>query len=613
MGGSRRKVTTKQYFEQKKRQQQTAGLYNTAEGTNAYNEYHENPKSLDILSLLNLAKVAQECRSNCTNGYAFQELSVLDLLGDDGPNTKSERSTVHEAHVAFSVEGLGKIGMETPAHSPRQLGRISCNGLSSPSKAARRHRTSKNFKNFMDDFELEVNSMVHGADIPRCDTNNQSAKMKHSTLIGFMALDGDDYAVDNFFSEEASLYDNAEDNEKPLDARSSFLHDFSSDEETYDVAWERRPHNKTSHFTDSWRCKTQNASDFAFEDSYLQSKRRIVIAPNEFDFSAVPYFETSGKDQDFMATTGARNLKEEGSWDFSPLSWSYFTKRDTKDNISMLRTFMEPDNVVTEFPSPNLYPNTHFSYKRSKLDSPVKYARSENFFNEQSASECPLSPVHSCVSPIVSNIGFRPENPDIFQASRSEDKPSDSSEVLGSKGDVETVVKSSRYFQEKVVNSGEGQSDQATGCEKFAEGSEKEGSVGNSDLLSDNGKTVNSPGSKDNCGQCMERKDENSVLIEMPETQVSVEHKEENSTKDVLDIEISVDDTSECMETKDENSVLIEMPETQVCSEHEEGICTEEDLVKLKSYINDDRYQFGAQVPFPSESGSKGISFLFYS
>ncbi|KAF6157174.1 hypothetical protein GIB67_041635 [Kingdonia uniflora] len=157
----------------------------------------------------------------------------------------------------------------------------------SASKATRRHLTSKNFKNIMVDFELEVvNSMVHGTDIPRSDTNNQSAKMKHSTLIGFMALDGDDYAIDNFFSEEARLCDNAEDNKRPYDA------------------WERRRHNKTSHFTDSWR--------------------------------SVPYFEASGKNQDFMAMIGAWNLKEEGSWDFSPLSWSYFTKRDTKDDTSML-------------------------------------------------------------------------------------------------------------------------------------------------------------------------------------------------------------------------------------------------------------------------------------
>ncbi|KAF6141966.1 hypothetical protein GIB67_037934 [Kingdonia uniflora] len=188
----------------------------------------------------------------------------------------------------------------------------------SPSKAARRHCISKNFKNITVDFELKVNFMVHGSDIPRCDTNNQSAKMKHSTLIGFMVLDGDDYAIDNFFSEEARLYDNAKDNKRPYDA------------------WERRPHNKTSHFTDSWRCKTQNASDFTFEDSYLHSKRRIVIAPNKFDFSGIPYFEASGKNQDFMAMTGAWNLKEEGSWDFSPLSWSYFTKRDTKDDTRML-------------------------------------------------------------------------------------------------------------------------------------------------------------------------------------------------------------------------------------------------------------------------------------
>ncbi|KAF6157173.1 hypothetical protein GIB67_041634 [Kingdonia uniflora] len=238
-------------------------------------------------------------------------------------------------------------------------------------------------------------------------------------------------------------------------------------------------------------------------------------------------------------STNSNNSETQYNW--------FFMKSNNSTDIDMClgsscRTFMESDNVVTEFLSPNLYPNTHFSYKRSKLDSPIK-----------------------------------PVNPDIFRASRSEDKPSYSSEVL----------------------------DQATGCEKSAEVPEKEGSVGNNDLSSNNGKTASSPGSNNNCGQCMEKKIENSVPIEMPKAQVSIEHKEDNSTKDLLDIEISVDDTSECIETKYENSVLIEMPETQVFSEHDEGICTEEDLIKLKSYINDDRYKFGAQVPFPSESGSK--------
>ncbi|KDO43206.1 hypothetical protein CISIN_1g036920mg [Citrus sinensis] len=84
MGGSRRKVTT---------QQQTAVL-----------DSHADPKehrSLDVLSLLNLSTTAEERKCACLN-----EISVFDLLADDGPSGNLEASPVHEAHVAFSVEGI---------------------------------------------------------------------------------------------------------------------------------------------------------------------------------------------------------------------------------------------------------------------------------------------------------------------------------------------------------------------------------------------------------------------------------------------------------------------------------------------------------------------------
>lgn len=55
------------------------------------------------------------------NAAAEQELSVFDLLGDDGRDGHLGRSPVREDHVAFSVEGLGKVGTETPVHSPKGL------------------------------------------------------------------------------------------------------------------------------------------------------------------------------------------------------------------------------------------------------------------------------------------------------------------------------------------------------------------------------------------------------------------------------------------------------------------------------------------------------------
>ncbi|CAH9094061.1 unnamed protein product [Cuscuta europaea] len=50
-------------------------------------------------------------------------LSVIDILGDDCPNRNLEENVGHEAHVAFSIQGLGKVDTETPVHSPERPGR----------------------------------------------------------------------------------------------------------------------------------------------------------------------------------------------------------------------------------------------------------------------------------------------------------------------------------------------------------------------------------------------------------------------------------------------------------------------------------------------------------
>ncbi|CAH9121107.1 unnamed protein product [Cuscuta epithymum] len=50
-------------------------------------------------------------------------LSVIDILGDDCPNSNLEENVGHEAHVAFSIQGLGKVDTETPVHSPERPGR----------------------------------------------------------------------------------------------------------------------------------------------------------------------------------------------------------------------------------------------------------------------------------------------------------------------------------------------------------------------------------------------------------------------------------------------------------------------------------------------------------
>ncbi|KAL8055834.1 hypothetical protein ABFX02_04G081100 [Erythranthe guttata] len=85
-------------------------------------------------------------------------ISVIDMLGDAGANSNAEENSVHvqEAHVSFSVEGLGKVGTETPVHSPKIPGRSFPNGFSMPRKATRQPITSKHLDFGIHDLESQV-------------------------------------------------------------------------------------------------------------------------------------------------------------------------------------------------------------------------------------------------------------------------------------------------------------------------------------------------------------------------------------------------------------------------------------------------------------------------
>ncbi|CAA0838105.1 Unknown protein [Striga hermonthica] len=88
----------------------------------------------------------------------LSEISVIDLLSDSRPNTKAEKNSAHaqEAHVSFSVEGLGKVETETPVQSPTIHGRPFPNYLSPQKKARRQPSISKHTNYGFHDPESQV-------------------------------------------------------------------------------------------------------------------------------------------------------------------------------------------------------------------------------------------------------------------------------------------------------------------------------------------------------------------------------------------------------------------------------------------------------------------------
>ncbi|XP_048137254.1 uncharacterized protein LOC115745958 isoform X3 [Rhodamnia argentea] len=105
--------------------------------------------------------------------------SVLDLLGDDPSDRNLEISPANEDHVAFSVNGLGRVGTETPVHSPPQVDRAFSYGCASPLKYSGWSDMLENGDHATDDLDFEAKSMMKSFNVP-----NRPHSLRNSMGIG---------------------------------------------------------------------------------------------------------------------------------------------------------------------------------------------------------------------------------------------------------------------------------------------------------------------------------------------------------------------------------------------------------------------------------------------
>ncbi|KAI3941680.1 hypothetical protein MKX01_018270 [Papaver californicum] len=232
MGGSRRKITNsrkstqkrqKQYFEQKKRQQHTNGLDDdAAEGIHGSAEYHRTPKSLDILSLLNLEIEAKRDNSGSTNDFNTchcNSPSVCYCLKQVGRMPKMQNAVLYD------------IDMPT-SHSS---------------------------------FDLPFNSR----DIR---DNHGNTRSDNLFVKGCKPLDGLDFKLDSLFT-EGCFDNNLEDkSESPWNARLGFLDDDSTYEKMLDASTTSQFFEMDHRSDDFYRENTHNMHAFAYEDPYLQKR-----------------------------------------------------------------------------------------------------------------------------------------------------------------------------------------------------------------------------------------------------------------------------------------------------------------------------------------------------
>uniref|UniRef100_M4DP71 Uncharacterized protein n=1 Tax=Brassica campestris TaxID=3711 RepID=M4DP71_BRACM len=164
MGGSRRKVAARR----RQQHQFTAGSGSCSYDRNSSNQH----QSLDILNFISLSTPATpECKPSppedvkqvvedrdagfhsLKDNITGVELSVFDLVGDDYTTTNRKECSPSEPHMAFSVEGLGKINTETPPSSPQPSSRNFAYGCSSPWNDS--GQPISNVRERLSDFEKE--------------------------------------------------------------------------------------------------------------------------------------------------------------------------------------------------------------------------------------------------------------------------------------------------------------------------------------------------------------------------------------------------------------------------------------------------------------------------
>ncbi|KAJ0539457.1 hypothetical protein HanHA300_Chr08g0286481 [Helianthus annuus] len=270
------------------------------------------------------------------------KLSVVDMLGDDEQNSSSRGHLVHEKHVAFSVEGLGKVEMETPVHSPQHPTRNFSYAKPAPSKNFRGSHCSKNLNYSLEDKLHELDDMAFGVDVP---TNASSLKFppyleepyrntKHNSFVSKDCLLHD---ADNFLRNDEFYDSRVEHDAFKQDEKYSFL-DRKFVDDNCGLLWKNWSCDSDSSVMNHMRSRNYDKPDFSFEDIHMQKRRASAKTSDCFDVSGLSssYKQQTEHDYDFMSCYPARSRNSDFSEMTNYSAWPSFTTQDTRDCLSFV-------------------------------------------------------------------------------------------------------------------------------------------------------------------------------------------------------------------------------------------------------------------------------------
>ncbi|KAE9594476.1 hypothetical protein Lalb_Chr18g0054201 [Lupinus albus] len=260
----------------------------------------------------------------------YLQLSVFDLLYDDEPNATVEKRPTCEDHVSFSLEGLGKVGIETPVHSPEQHGRIPYS-YSLLQKDARKSKL-KNLNHVLDDIELEMDTTMQDIKVsPITSSNFPFDKINQSFTNAGDCKHYYEHADKNVSSiNKEFFFENENRNEDIWNASSCFLDEKFDNEDGYDTSW-KKTFQVGSRSPESLKGGTYKRESYAFQG--LPYKWSSATAMQEINLSESPasFFEDQlENDFDFYAASRARCSRLDGNLNSQNLIPEY-----VRDNSSL--------------------------------------------------------------------------------------------------------------------------------------------------------------------------------------------------------------------------------------------------------------------------------------
>ncbi|XP_056166207.1 uncharacterized protein LOC115683891 isoform X2 [Syzygium oleosum] len=381
----------KQYFEQKKRQQQQKnfGSDSYAEETNVDCQQQKENRSLDILSLLNLSTAPQVYKSSCPDGSSIpcindpkvkhqfrnfpptaiangvthvmptevheagsqfgnqvtallpmnevdnhvsnnqkNELghkmgvmyeprtSVLDLIGDDPSDRNLEISPANEDHVAFSVNGLGRVGTETPVHSPQQVDRTFSYGCTSPLKHSGWSDMLENRDHALDDLDFEAKSMMKSFNVP---DRRHSLRNSMGIEDWYGNLEANTCAWDNsnHHWRDSSIMKSSG-HKDVWEASSSSLNNNYFLGGDYGISWDKRPFEVDDLCDDFTTYENHELSEHNLDQVRLLKKRVIAEAGVRSETLVSPLlFEQRGSEEAYWCSTVLDDPRESSSFQSS--------------------------------------------------------------------------------------------------------------------------------------------------------------------------------------------------------------------------------------------------------------------------------------------------------